>query len=322
MKRIKLGTRGSDLALWQAHYVERLLKDNGYDVELVVITTTGDVHGSGPIIRLGAQGVFSKEIERALLAGEIDLAVHSLKDLPTDPVSGLLLAGTPVRGPVEDVFISNTYKKVKDLPEGAKVGTGSLRRKTQLLYQYKRAFCVEDIRGNVETRLAKLDRGEYDAIILAAAGLERLGLSQRVTCRLQVPEFLPAPGQGAIALETREGDEETNDAVATINDQATFLSVLAERSFLLTLQGGCIAPIAACARFDDSTLTLLGRVISLDAKQMYETKVAGEIARNASRAEQQEEAVKMGRAAAEQLLHNGADEVVAAVQALRERSGV
>ncbi len=272
MSQIRLGTRGSALARWQADWVAGQLRANGAEVEIVEIRTSGDESTSEPVRELGAIGVFTKEIQAALLDERIDLAVHSLKDLPTETVPGLVLAAVPVRGPHRDAVVCGVFPSLDDLPDGATIGTGSLRRRTQLLHKYPGRFQIEEIRGNVDTRLRKVKQGEYDAILLAEAGLVRLGLQKNITSILEPPDFLPAVGQGALGLETRENDSPTRTAVAFLNDPDTFASVAAERAFLKRMQGGCSAPIAAYGQVIDGVLHLHGRVMSLDGKEMNETR--------------------------------------------------
>ncbi len=269
--------------MWQANWTKGALEALGVDVEIVKIETSGDVNRSDAIANLGAQGVFTKEIQRALLTKEIDVAAHSLKDLPVEKIPGLVLTAVPVRADNRDVFVSNKYKTIEELPEGAVLGTSSMRRKSMALrYAAKRfpgnnaAWEVRDIRGNVETRLKKLDDGEYDAIILASAGLNRLGLAERITSFLPAPDFLPAVGQGALGLETREDDAETNAVVAKLIDRATYLSVIAERALLAELQGGCLVPIGAQGNLlamDEGTeiLTLQAQILSFDGLQSFDT---------------------------------------------------
>ena len=245
MKTIRLGTRPSALAMWQANWTRDALNKLGVDVEIVKIVTSGDVNRAAAIANLGAQGVFTKEIQRALLNGEIDVAAHSLKDLPVEKIPGLKLAAVPAREDPRDVFVSNRFASLDELPQGAKIGTSSMRRKSMLLqYGAKRfpdaegdAWDVRDIRGNVETRLKKLDDGEFDALVLASAGLKRLGFESRIRRFLEKPDFLPAVGQGALGLETREDDLETVETLEKISDSAAMLSVLAERALLAELQG-------------------------------------------------------------------------------------
>ena len=240
--KCRLGTRGSRLARWQADWVAAQLDGIGIDVEIVLITTTGDARQRGPIEQIGAQGVFTKEIQRALLSGEIDAAVHSLKDLPTESVPGLGLAAVPERESPADVLVSR-QGKFDSLPPGACIGTGSIRRRAQLLYA-RGDLSIEDIRGNVETRLEKLDEGQYDAIVLAEAGLLRLDLQHRISELLSRDLVLPAVGQGALGIETRSDDHHLNKRLSRLNHADSWAAVTAERRLLATLRGGCLAPIA------------------------------------------------------------------------------
>ncbi|MGD9127719.1 MAG: hydroxymethylbilane synthase [Planctomycetia bacterium] len=271
--KLRLGTRGSKLARWQADWVASQLTKLGAEVELVPISTTGDQNQTGPIENLSGQGVFTKEIQRALVENRIDLAVHSLKDLSTQPVSGLILAAVPPRGPIEDALIACDGRTLAELPAGAVVGTGSLRRRTQLLHA-RPDLKTTDIRGNVDTRLAKLDAGDYDAIILAVAGLERLGLADRITEVLSKDTMHPAVGQGALGIETREDDDATRSLVEQLDDPATHASIHAERTLLKTLEGGCLAPIAAWTYAEVAELFLAARVTSVDGKERLDAELS------------------------------------------------
>ena len=288
---IRLGTRGSALARWQADWVAGQLRGLGIEVALVPITTAGDRQTEGAIGTLGRTGVFTKELQKALIDERIDLAVHSLKDLPTDVVAGLCLAAVPERGPVGDVLVSRNGVSLEDLPRGAVVGTGSLRRGAQLRF-VRPDLAIADIRGNVDTRLRKLDEGQFDAIVLAEAGLERLGLADRVTQRLPFEILLPAVGQGALGLETRSSDRATRAAVERLGDPATHAAVLAERSLMAALHGGCLAPLGAWGRVEDGTLRLSARVVHPDASRKLE----------ASRSARPDEAIDLGQQVAEALL--------------------
>ena len=268
---IRLGTRGSTLARWQANWTAEQLRSRGIAAEIVVIQTSGDRVQDESIINIGAQGVFTKEIQNALLENKIDIAVHSLKDLPTEYVAGLSLIAVPRRESHRDVFVSSIAENIENLPPGSRIGTGSLRRKTQVLHHFGDQYRVEDIRGNVETRLRKLERGDYDALILAEAGLIRLGLTGAIRSFLEPPFFLPAIGQGALGWEIRTEDQQTAELLQPLNDTPTFAAVLAERAMLREMRGGCSAPIAALGTVKNSILTLHGRVLSLDGKQMFET---------------------------------------------------
>jgi len=271
---VRLGTRGSALARWQANWTAQELSEQlhtqGIAIEIVVIQTSGDIIQNESIVNIGAQGVFTKEIQRALLNNRIDIGVHSLKDLPTEYVAGLSLAAVPKRETYRDAFVSLIAEKIEDLPPGARIGTGSLRRKTQILHHFGDKYRVEDIRGNVETRLKKMAHEEYDAVILAEAGLIRLGFADSIRSFLEPPFFLPAIGQGALGWEIRSDDQPMAEFLKPLNDAATFAAVLAERAMLRELRGGCSAPIAALGTVKNSTLSLHGRVLSLDGKQMFD----------------------------------------------------
>lgn len=298
VKTLRLGTRGSKLARWQAEWVAKQLTDAGHQVELILISTQGDVT-TGPLGEAGGIGLFTKEIQRALLAEEIDLAVHSLKDLPTDPVAGLQLGAVPPRESNHDALVSCNFADLESLPSGARVGTGSVRRRAQLLHQ-RQDLSVLDIRGNVDTRLRKLDEGEYDAIVLAEAGLKRLGWSERISAVLDRSVMLPAVGQGALGVEIRADDQATAAAVDVLNDEATHLAVRAEREMLAALRGGCLAPVGAWARCTDDGLLLDGAVFSADGKQKL---FVGE-------SHPTKDPVELGRQVAEHLIAQGAMDVI------------
>jgi len=297
---IRIGTRASKLARWQADWVAGRLRAEGTEVELVLISTAGDRQPSGPIEQIGTQGVFTKELQRALLDGRIDLAVHSLKDLPTDAVPGLTLAAVPERASSGDAWISREGYLLRDVPEGSSVGTGSLRRRAQLLYA-RPDLRMHDVRGNVDTRLARLADRHYDAIVLAEAGLQRLELSDQITEVLSTDLMLPAPGQGALGLETREDDHATRAALAALDDRPTHEAVLAERSLLASLRGGCLAPIAAWGHWTtDDELHLAAVVLSPDGRERLDFSLAG----------RGEDAEGLGREVAEELLAQGAAELI------------
>ncbi len=299
MAELRLATRKSPLARWQAQWVAQLLAQAGVSTQLVFVTTRGDRQQSTSIARLGAQGVFTREIQQAVLDGRADAAVHSLKDLPTDPVPGLLLAAVPRRGPVQDVLIARNGLTLEQLPAGAAIGTGSLRRRAQLLRRRGDLKFVA-MRGNVDTRLEKLRRGECDALMLAEAGLQRLGLQQHVTQRLPLEWVLPAVGQGAVGVECRRDDAAAREALARIDDAATHQAVLAERALLRSLRGGCLAPVAALAQVVHQRLRLQAVVLSPDGTHRLHTTVTGE----------PEQAESLGEEAARELLDRGAAELI------------
>ncbi|MDR1385955.1 MAG: hydroxymethylbilane synthase [Planctomycetaceae bacterium] len=316
MKSIRIGTRGSALALWQAHWVEQELRRRHFDVQIVEINTSGDKNRQGAIANLGAEGVFTKEIQRALLVGDVDLAVHSLKDLPTESVVGLEFVASPRRGAFRDAFVSTKAKRLEELPNGASIGTGSVRRKAQILHYFGTRFKITDIRGNVETRLHKLDAGEFDAIILAEAGLTRLALQNRITSLLKPPMFLPAIGQGTLGIEIRADDaKRLQAAVDLLNDLPTYATAIAERSLLAALRGGCLAPIAALASIEHSTkdmqkketrLVLTARVFSPDGTQKLEATSSLPISFSQSCVIVKQNAVQLGQTVAKTLLEQDA----------------
>lgn len=271
---LRIGTRHSPLALWQAHWVADQLNSAGHQVELVKITTTGDTTTT-PLGQGGGVGLFTKEIQKALLDGRCDIAVHSLKDLPTQPIPGLALAAVPKRESPNDCLISIKYKSLSDLPQNARVGTGSPRRKAQLLH-LRPDLDLQDIRGNVETRLSKLTSQPFDAIILAYAGLLRLGLDSlklapEDLCALPTDVMLPAVGQAALGLETRTEDANTREALLPLIDTPSLLCVRAERELLRLLQAGCLAPVAAHATIANQLLLLRAKVFSDDGTKLIST---------------------------------------------------
>ena len=290
---LRLGTRASLLAQWQANWVMAQLRQRGLQIELVHITTSGDQSqtDAGP---LAGTGIFTKEIQRELLDGRIDLAVHSLKDLPTETVPGLALAAVPERAPVADVLVSDRFDSLELLPPGAVVGTGSLRRRAQLL-NHRRDLEMRDIRGNVDTRLRKLHDGHYEAIVLAQAGLERLGLARHVTQVLPLALMLPAVGQGALGIEARADDMATREALACLDHPPTHAAARAERAMLAGLHGGCLAPIAAWGRIEGGQLVLTGRVLDPVGTRKLE----------AMQAAAADEAESLGQRVAGVLLHRG-----------------
>ena len=269
--------------------------------EIVPISTRGDQRAEGPIESIGQPGVFTKELQKALLDGRIDLAVHSLKDLPTDEVKGLALACVPLRDSPHDVLISRNGAGLDQLPTKSRIGTGSLRRCAQLLH-HRHDFEMLDIRGNVETRLKKLQDGQFDAIVLAEAGLNRLNLSSQFTQIIPASIMLPAVGQGALGIETRAGDRATRDVVERIDDPDAHEPVLAERALLASLRGGCLAPVGAWGRIEsDGRLHLTAVVLSSDG----EVRLSADLFGNAA------DAVALGRQAAEHLLDDGAAGLIA-----------
>jgi hydroxymethylbilane synthase len=302
-KRIlRLGTRSSALARWQADWVTARLGQIDVPVEQVLISTKGDREQAEPVRQFGGQGVFTKELQRSLLDGEIDLAVHSLKDLPTEPVEGLALGAVPQRGPAGDVLISREGFDLNDLPEGALFGTGSTRRRAQLLHQ-RPDLRMHDIRGNVDTRLRKLAEGQFDAIVLAEAGVTRLGLESHITEVISRSVMLPAPGQGALGIEVRADDAEILRILSPLAHPATQQAVTAERTLLATLRAGCLAPVGAWGRIkDDGELHLSGVVLSLDGRKRLEVALSG----------RPDEPAQLGTEAADELIAQGAIELIEA----------
>jgi hydroxymethylbilane synthase len=262
MRRLTIATRGSKLALWQAEHIRSLLEGRlGIDVSLLVLKTKGDIIQDVPLAKVGGKGLFVKEIEEALLDGRADLAVHSMKDVPMELPEGLVLGAVPPRENPADILLSVRHFSLADLPAGARIGTSSLRRQAQLL-ALRPDISIVSLRGNVDTRIRKLMDGEFDAIVMAAAGMNRLGLSAPSMVPLSPPAFLPAAGQGALGIEFRADRRELRDALAFLNHPETFACVAAERGFLAGLEGGCQVPIAAFAAIapDGKSLTLEGLV--------------------------------------------------------------
>jgi hydroxymethylbilane synthase len=253
----RIGTRGSGLALAQTGQLAERLRAAGVPVEIEVITTRGDTRGDRPVAALGSDGVFVRELERALRDQAVDIAVHSLKDLPTADVDGLVIASVPRRATAFDALVGQPGDALETLPPAAVVGTSSIRRVAQVR-ALRPDLDVRPVRGNVDTRLARLDRGDYRCLILAAAGLERLGLAHRITRLLIPPDFWPAIGQGALAVQIRSDDEQVRQAVALLDDPATHAAVVAERACLAALAGGCLAPVGGWARPTESAGLVLG----------------------------------------------------------------
>lgn len=298
---IRIATRKSPLALWQAHYVKDALQaaHPGLDVELVTFVTKGDVILDTPLAKVGGKGLFVKELEVAMLDGRADLAVHSMKDVPVDFPEGLGLVTICERADPRDAFVSNHYSSLAQLPQGAVVGTCSLRRQCQLKAQ-RPDLVIKDLRGNVGTRLSKLDAGEYDAIILAAAGLQRLELEQRIASYIEPEQSLPAVGQGAVGIECRLDDNELHQLLAPLHHQDTADRVLCERAMNNTLQGGCQVPIGSYSQLEGEQIWLRALVGEPDGSEI----VRGEIRGDRSAGEQ------LGQQLAEQLLAQGARQIL------------
>ena len=275
MKHLRIGTRGSLLAKWQAESVRKqVFAVAGIEMEIVIIKTAGDKMQQVPLTQLGAKGIFIKELEDALLDNCIDLAVHSVKDIPTDVPRGLSFPAVCRRDDIRDCLISPTGATLETLRHGARVGTSSLRRQAQLL-RLRADLDIRELRGNVDTRLRKVGDGEYDAIVLAKAGLDRLGLSQRISETFAPEVFMPAVGQGAIAVETRLGDNETGDLLAKLDDPETRAAIITERALLAALQGGCQVPIGAWARIERGEMVLEACVTSVDGQQQVKQRLTG-----------------------------------------------
>ncbi|WP_331344864.1 hydroxymethylbilane synthase [Cellvibrio sp. UBA7661] len=306
---VRIATRKSLLALWQAEYVKAELEKQhpGLTVELVPLTSRGDKILDVPLAKIGGKGLFVKELEQALLAGEADIAVHSMKDVPMDFPAGLGLAVICPREDARDAFVSNCFHSFDELPQGAVVGTSSLRRQCQLL-AHRPDLQIRFLRGNVQTRLQKLDDGEYDAIILAAAGLIRLELKERIRAYIAPEKSLPAGGQGAVGIECRTDDAATLALIKPLHHQVTAEQVLAERAMNRHLQGGCQVPIACYAIHRGDSLWLRGLVGAPDGSQMLFDEISGAVA----------DAEKMGIELAERLLAAGADKILAEVYASAE----
>ena len=310
---LRVGTRGSALALWQTERIRRLLTAAGHATERVEIRTTGDLVQDVPLARIGSAALFTRQIDEAMLAGRIDIAVHSLKDLPTELPPGIAIAAIGEREDPSDALVGRGPLRWSEVPRGATVATSSLRRKAQLLHD-RPDLGVQDIRGNVDTRLAKLDANqEWSAILLAAAGLLRLGFGHRIGERLPPEVMLPAPGQGALAVTARADDVEAIAAArAAVHHEPSALAVSAERAFLRRLEGGCQVPVAAHAILESSgagtTLRLHGRVISLGGDRMAEGRESGLV-------RTPQDAERLGSSLAERLLREGAAGILAEVRA-------
>ena len=304
MKILKIATRQSPLALWQAEHIRARLEALHADlkVELVTFVTQGDKILDTPLAKIGGKGLFVKELEAALLDGRADLAVHSMKDVPMALPEGLSLPVICEREDPLDAFVSNTYNSFDELPQGAKVGTSSLRRKTQILKQ-RPDLNIIDLRGNVGTRLSKLDSGLYDAIILASAGLKRLGLAERIRHTLQPEISLPAVGQGALGLECRATDQVVLDLILPLLHAETDICVRAERAFNAYLEGGCQVPIAGYATLNQGQLHIEGRVGSVDGLTLLKVKLSGT----------PEQAEQLGVSLAQKLLEQGAGDLLKAL---------
>jgi hydroxymethylbilane synthase len=302
---VRIATRASQLALWQAHHIADRLREvePGLVVEIVEVSTAGDRNQVDRLRTMGNTGVFTREVQAALLDGRADVAVHSLKDLPTDMVEGLCLAAVPARAPEFDVLVLPTGKTgengLLDLPHEARVGTGSPRRQAQLRF-HRPDLNVEEIRGNVDTRLRKLDDGEYDAILLAAAGLTRLGWGHRISVPLQPPVMYPAVGQGALGIESGVDDAWVREILSRLTDNATLAAVTAERSLLATLRAGCHAPLGVTTRIDGQSLQLEAVLLRPDGSARWTAAATGSVC----------DAARVGESVARLLVEQGAAAVL------------
>lgn len=294
---IRIGTRGSQLALWQAQWVQqqidRTIPDSS--TELIIIKTTGDKITDVPLAKVGGKGLFVKEIEEALLDGRIDIAVHSMKDMPADIPDGLCIGAVPPRENPLDALVAKQYASIDALPKGARVGTSSLRRTAQLLH-LRPDLIITPLRGNLDTRLNRLADTDLDAIILAAAGLKRLGLADRITAHIKSDTMLPAVGQGALCIESRSHDPATSPVVANLDHRLSRTAVSAERAFSRRLEGGCQVPIGAFATIDHDRLRITGLVAEIDGRRMLKHTIEGPT----------ERAAALGLELAEYLLAQGA----------------
>ncbi|MFB3094900.1 MAG: hydroxymethylbilane synthase [Candidatus Acidiferrales bacterium] len=301
-----LGSRGSKLALWQANFIkEELERHHRIEVRLESIRTTGDKITDVPLAQVGGtKALFTKEIEDAMLAGRIDLAVHSLKDMPVQLPDGLTLGAIPAREDPRDALVSRNGQQFAALPPGARIGTSSLRRQVQLKL-LRKDIQIETLRGNLDTRLRKLSEGQYDAIVVAAAGLKRLGWQERATQFFTPDEMVPAIGQGALALEARADDVELREGLSFLRDPAAEATTRAERAFLARLGGGCQVPIGAHAVVDGDRLRLVGVVVNVEGERAVRGTSEGTAA----------DAARLGESLAEKLLRTGAEEILAAIAA-------
>lgn len=301
MQKIRIGTRGSRLALWQAAYIENLLKQACEDIilERIIIKTEGDRDKQSSLTQIGGQGVFTKAIEEALMENQIDVAVHSLKDLPSAMTEGLYLAAVPERGPVEDVLVTEEGISLNELEENATIATGSIRRCSQLL-NLRPDLNIKDLRGNIETRLNKLLEQNLDGIIMAHAALVRLELNHVRYYAFSVNDMVPGVGQGAVGVQTRIDDEATNKIVKLISHKETFDAVTAERAFLNELDSGCQFPVGAYARAEGDNLKMTGFVGSDDGEEVYREKIEGPVS----------DAEQLGRRLAQSFIKQGAQELL------------
>ncbi|MGI8642270.1 MAG: hydroxymethylbilane synthase [Pyrinomonadaceae bacterium] len=309
--KLVLGSRGSQLALWQTRSVANLLQSFFplLELEIKIIETTGDAMLETALSKIGDKGLFTKQIEEKLLNGEIDLAVHSLKDLPTTLPAGLKIGAVTMREIPNDALISTKFSSIDDLPRGASVATGSLRRKSQLL-AYRSDLRIVEIRGNVPTRIKKMEEANLDAMILAFAGVHRLGMDSFIKQKIPFGIMLPAVAQGVVGVEIRETDAETAELLRSINDDETEICVLAERSFLRTLEGGCQVPIGGHAHLNGDEIALEGFVGNFDGSATMRDSITGN----------RKDAVELGRELAERMIENGANKLLIETRKEAEKS--
>lgn len=306
-----IGTRGSKLALWQSEYIKGILEElTGLPVRLEIIKTTGDKILDVPLAMVGGKGLFTKEIEVELEAGRVDLAVHSMKDVPTELPEGLFIAAMPERVDPRDAIVSGAGYDLDTLPQGAKIGTSSLRRRSQVAH-LRPDLDIVDIRGNLDTRMRKAETGEVDAVILASAGITRMGWADRITHYISTQHMVSAVGQGAIGIEIRESDEYMRHVCEAIGHPATMECVTAERVVMRRLEGGCQVPIGAYARYEDGALVMDGLVGSVDGKQIVREQLAADAG----------DPQGLGDAMVERLLSLGAGEILAEVRGAADAAG-
>jgi len=307
VKPLRIGSRGSILARWQAEFVRKeLFRLTGVEAEIIIIKTSGDKMQQAPLTQIGGKGIFIKELEEALLEESIDLAVHSVKDIPTETPSRLHFPAVCRRDDVRDCLVSHTGTLLANLKQGARVGTGSLRRQAQLLH-YRPDLDLRELRGNVDTRLRKVESGEYDAIVLSKAGLDRLGWSQKITEPLSTEISLPAVGQGAIGIESRVSDRDADEILSKLDDLETRTAIIAERALLSALQGGCQVPLGAWARMERAELVMEAVVCSVDGTQYVREKAAAP----------PDQAAQLGEHLARVLAEGGARSILEEVQRAR-----
>ena len=304
-KKLVIASRESALAMWQARHIQAKLQAlyPATSVEILGMTTSGDQILDSPLARIGGKGLFVKELEQALEDGRADLAVHSMKDVPMNLPAGFVLAATGEREDPRDAFVSNHYKTLEDLPQGSVVGTSSLRRQSQLMARFPH-LKIESLRGNLQTRLRKLDEGQYAAIILAAAGLIRLGLEPRIAGLIDPALSIPAVGQGALGIEIKAGRDDIAALLAPLNHAETAACVLAERAMSRALAGSCTVPLGAFASVKNGEITMTGFVASVDGKAMVKAEVSGS----------PQQAEQLGARLAEKLIAQGADKILAALE--------